>query len=111
VAFQGAYVEDAYLGLFLQLGVAGLLVFAAAIVLSGRRLGARLADAGPRERGLAAGFAGAVVAGLVLALTQSFVYSAGNVATLTFWVSLLCAAAALRQRSASTSRSSGAVSP
>jgi O-antigen ligase len=98
VAFQGGYVENAYIGLVLQLGAAGLVLFALAIVVVGRRIAARLPAAAGDDRRLAAGFAGVVAGGLALAATQSFVYSAGNVATVPFWVATLAAVATLRER-------------
>jgi hypothetical protein len=86
--------ENSYVGLGLQLGVVGVALFVAlavALLLEGRRAARR-----PAVRLLTAGAAGAVVAGLALALTQSFVYAAGNNAALAFWLSafLLPAAAA-----------------
>jgi O-antigen ligase len=96
IAFQGSYVENSYIGLVLQLGAAGLLLFVLFVVLAGRRLVRGLRGAASAEqRRLPAGFAGAAAAGLVLAITQSFAYSAGNVATLTFWIATLAAAASL----------------
>jgi O-antigen ligase len=77
--------ENSYVGLFLQLGVAGILVFVvlvASLVAPAVRVLRR-----PREPAarLAAACAGGLVAGLVLALTQSFIYSAGNNATAAVW--------------------------
>jgi O-antigen ligase len=80
--------ENSYIGVFLQLGVAGLvllLALLAALVFAGVRTALRTAAP---VRGLAAAALGGVAAGLVLALTQSYLYSAGNNATLPVW---LCA--------------------
>jgi O-antigen ligase len=86
--FAGGVPENSYIGIFLQLGVAGLVSFAlllATIVASG--FGAL-----PRS-GAAAACAGVVTAGLVAAVVQSYIYSVGNVATVTFWVAAFLLAA------------------
>jgi hypothetical protein len=103
VAFQGSYAENAYIGLLLQIGALGLAVFLFAFVVAARRMRHQLAVGDEDERHWAAAFVGATAAGLVLALTQSFVGSAGNVAVLTFWIATLAATVRLGQRSASTS--------
>jgi O-antigen ligase len=87
VAFQGSFVENAYLGLLLQIGIVGLLCLAGGVFVLTRRMRAAL----PVSRDHVAAFAGVVAAGLVLALTQSFLASAGNVAALTFWTALFAA--------------------
>lgn len=92
--FQGANPENAYLGLLLQLGGVGLalfLVLGLALVVSGT---AALRHAKGGERGLIAATLGAVLAGAVLMVSQSYVYSVGNIATVTFWV-CACMLAAL----------------
>lgn len=84
--FQGANPENAYLGLMLQLGGVGLILFLA--------LGFVLLFVGAdsirrsrgEERGILAATLGAVVAGAVLMLSQSYIYSVGNIATPTFWI-------------------------
>ena len=94
--FYSAVAENSYAGLFLQLGAAGLslfvLTFGAVLVaaISARR---RLDEAGRR---LTAVTAAAVAAGLVLGLSQSYVYAVGNIATVAVWsgVALLAATAA-----------------
>jgi O-antigen ligase len=98
VAFQGGYVENAYFGLFLQLGTAGLLLLGVALVVVGRRVRHGLSAADDAAAGLGTAFTGAVVAGLVLATSQSFPFSAGNVAVLTFWTALIAAPAMLTRR-------------
>jgi O-antigen ligase len=80
--------ENSYVGMFLQLGALGLLLFlalAGVLLLEGVRAARRAA---PALRGLAAAAAGGLVAGLVLALTQSYLYVAGSNATMAVW---LCA--------------------
>ena len=84
--FDGSRPENSYIGLALQLGLAGLALFlAAAGVLALRAL--RLLRRGPAASAEAAA-AGVVAAGLLLGVVQSYVYSVGNVATIPFW---LCA--------------------
>jgi hypothetical protein len=77
--------ENSYLGLFLQLGVAGILLFGALVTTLGA--GAMRVLRSPREPAarLAAACAGGLVAGLLLALTQSYIYAAGNNATAAVW--------------------------
>ena len=71
--------ENAYLGTLLQLGFVGLLVL---LVL----LGAILARTRSARSGLAAACAGAVACGLILAVGQSFLTSAGSPAMAPFWL-------------------------
>jgi hypothetical protein len=74
-------------GLFLELGIVGLLAFgvlaAALLVRAGRRVRALEG----LRRGLAAACAGAFAGGLALALFQSYVYAPGNNATVALWLS------------------------
>ena len=86
--FDSSLPENSYIGMLLQLGVAGALAFAtllAAIVAGGARV---LRGSAP-GRLEATACAAVVAAGLVLALTQSYLTSVGNVATVTFWVGAL----------------------
>jgi O-Antigen ligase len=85
--------ENSYVGLSLQLGVVGVAVFLA--LVGSLLLAAWHASRHARVRLVSAAAAGAFVAGLALALTQSFVYAAGNNATLAVWLAafLLPAAA------------------
>jgi hypothetical protein len=87
--------ENSYVGLFLQLGLAGLasfLALVAALAWSARRA-LRAATGAAR---LAAACAGGLAAGLALALTQSYIYAAGSNAAAATWLCafLLPAAAA-----------------
>ena len=86
--FDSSLPENSYIGTVLQLGVVGALAFAAllaAIAAAGARA-LRRAAPGRLETAACASVA---TAGLVLAVTQSFVTSVGNVATVTFWVAAL----------------------
>ena len=87
-SFFGGSPENSYVGVFLQLGIAGLVVilaFAAALVAALARSIRRLDG---EARRAAAACTAVVCAGLVLAVVQSYLYAAGNNATLTVW---LCA--------------------
>jgi O-antigen ligase len=95
--FEGARVENSYIGWLLQLGTVGLAAFAACVgaaVLAGRRALCR--------GGFGTAAAGGLAGGLVVALVQSYVYAAGNIAALSFWLSAgLVAVAAVPSREAS----------
>jgi O-antigen ligase len=87
-SFFGGSPENSYVGVFLQLGIAGLVVLlalAAALVAALARAVRRLKG---EARRAAAACTAVVCAGLVLAVVQSYLYAAGNNATLTVW---LCA--------------------
>ena len=81
--FVGGLPENSYVGLALQLGFAGLLVFAA-LVVALVRPGLR-APRGPR-RALAGAGLGVLAAGLAIACVQSYVYSVGNLAAAALWI-------------------------
>jgi O-antigen ligase len=90
--FVGGLPESSYLGLALQLGIAGLVALAAlvaALALAGLR-----ALSGPR-RGLAAAGLGVLAAGLAIAVVQSYLYSVGNIATAALWIPAFLLPAAL----------------
>ena len=78
--FVGGSPENSYLGISLQLGLVGLVLLLALVA----------ALTWPLRRALrndvAAACAGAVAAGLVLAVVQSYVYSVGNIGTATLWI-------------------------
>jgi hypothetical protein len=87
-SFFGGSPENSYVGVFLQLGLAGLVVvlaLAAALVVACASAVRRLQG---EARRAAAACTAVVCAGLVLAVVQSYIYAAGNNATLTVW---LCA--------------------
>jgi O-antigen ligase len=83
-AFNGQYVENSFIGVYLQLGAVGLISFlallAVAAVAGVRAI--RAADADSPGPALAA----VVATGIVLMLVQSYAYSVGNVVTVAFWV-------------------------
>ena len=84
-SFFGGSPENSYIGIFLQLGIAGLvLLVLLALLLVGASLVA-LRRLGERERRIAAACAAALVTGLALAVVQSSLYAVGNTATLAIW--------------------------
>lgn len=91
--FVSSVVENSFLGVFLQLGLVGVAILVAALALplgAWFRVRRRLA---PEEREVGAVCAAVVVAGVALAVPQSFVTSVGSPPTAPFWVSLFLLAA------------------
>jgi len=87
--FQGGLPENSYLGLLLQVGAVGLILCLGTFLVAAFA-GARVLRAGEREsRGIVAVSLAMVSVGLVLMLFQSYVYSVGNIATVSFWLGLL----------------------
>jgi hypothetical protein len=87
--FQGGFVENTYIGLFLQLGVAGLALFAsllAALAWSAVRL-VRSVPAG--AAGPAAGALGVLVAAVIIGISQSGLLAVGNIAASSIWICVL----------------------
>lgn len=94
--FQGDRPENSFVGIYLQLGLAGLALLVA-IALPVARRGMRVTRslaARPEALRVALAAAGVVTAGGLFALVQSYVYSAGNIASLTVWTSLFVLAGA-----------------
>lgn len=105
--FDGSFVENSFIGMYLQLGGVGLLLFVAlvvAIALSALRLARRGAATFP-----APALLGVVGAGIVLMPVQSYAYAVGNVATVSFWVVGFLVASASAELSRSTARRRGDV--
>jgi O-antigen ligase len=78
--FAGGLPENSYIGLALQVGILGLLSFIVLVAVVLERT-VRL-----RHRPIAAATVGVVVAALVLAGVQSYIYSVGNIGTATVWI-------------------------
>ena len=86
--FQGARTENSVLGILLQMGLIGLLpllAFLMVLVRTGARA-FRSAEEAVRLQAVAP--LGVLAAAVVLVFVQSYVYSVGNVATVTVWVAL-----------------------
>ena len=90
--FQGGTSENSVIGLLLQVGIVGLLLIVAlvGVVVCGAVRVIRRAQA---DRTIAGVGLGVIVSGLVLALFQAYVYSVGDVATMTVWVIIFVTAA------------------
>jgi O-antigen ligase len=94
-AFEGRFVENSYLGLFLQLGLAGVVLFATllvALVWSAARI--------VRRSGPAAASAGVLVAACLIGMTQSGLLSVGNIAATSIWICVLLLPVLAFERSA-----------
>jgi O-antigen ligase len=80
--FQGRRPESSFLGLYLQLGAAGVAIFVALLAIL-----AWIALEAIRRHGREAIVVAAVCASAgSMFLIESYVYSIGNVASLTFWI-------------------------
>ena len=99
-SFVSDAVENSFIGVFLQLGVLGIVVLVAALVLPLAAWWRVRSQLDPEQRESAAACAGAVVAGIVLAVPQSYLTSVGSPPTAAFWVAFfLLGALAIRTRS------------
>jgi hypothetical protein len=98
--FFGGSAENSYVGIFLQLGLTGVLLLGAvilALLIACLRAFRRLRGT---ERRAAAACTGALLTGLGIALVQSYLYAVGNTATLTVWMCAFLGAALGAQRAA-----------
>lgn len=84
--FDSDLVENSYIGAALQLGIVGILL------LTGVILAALGPFARKPSRGTQAAWAGVAAAALVVAITQSYLFSVGNIGTATAWISLFLVA-------------------
>lgn len=84
--FSGGRPENSFVGIFLQLGIVGLVAFLGAVAAY------LLAFLRQPQNTAAAASAGVLVAGTVMCMFQSYVYSVGNIATTTFWIAALLTA-------------------
>ena len=83
--FEGSYTENSFVGMFLQLGLVGTLLLLLPFLLIGRAVLRARREFGAYDRGVVGATAGMVAGGLAVALFQSYLYSVGNMAALTFW--------------------------
>ncbi|MEP7335537.1 MAG: O-antigen ligase family protein [Actinomycetota bacterium] len=93
VFFNSNVPENSYVGILLQLGIVGLVVLlalAVALVLPSLRRGSSR---------VAVAATAALAAALVLAFFQSYLYAAGNAATIAAWVCAFAATGAAAARS------------
>jgi hypothetical protein len=93
VGFNSGVPENSYIGVLLQLGLVGLgalLAVALALLVPVVRSRTRLDAA---QRTVVAAGVGALAAGLVLGVFQSFLYAPGNNATAALWISAFVVAA------------------
>ncbi|HEY3962173.1 MAG TPA: hypothetical protein VGL84_06570, partial [Gaiellaceae bacterium] len=89
-AFEGGFVENSYLSMFLQLGAVGVAAFIALIVFLARD-GVRACRANSIDtRAPAAAASGALLAGAAIGMTQSGLLAVGNIASVGLWLSVLC---------------------
>ena len=86
--FQGGTPENSILGVLLQVGLVGLLLLVALVAIVVAGAARALRGAKSHERSAARVGLGVLAAALVLTFFQAYVYSVGNVATLTVWVVL-----------------------
>jgi O-antigen ligase len=91
--FRGLFTENSFVGMFLELGLVGVLLLLAPFVIVATLALRVVRRPTGDQRSLAAVGAASTTAGLVIAFFQSYLYSVGNVATLTFWVILFLAVA------------------
>lgn len=105
--FNGGSAENSFLGILLQLGLVGIAlisVFGIALLYRASRLVATVREAG--ESAIAAGL-GVLVSAVGVMVIQSYLYSVGNVATATVWISIfLLGAAVFEPRAAREGRPS-----
>lgn len=84
--FQSDLPENSYLGLFLQLGALGVAVFLGLVAVLVLRAATALRRLGRGKTNLTAACGGALAVALLLGLSQSYIYSVGNVATASVWI-------------------------
>ena len=89
--------RSSYLGMYLQLGVVGVLLLVAAWLVLARSALALL-RARSRDVTVAAVCAAIVIAGLCLTVVQSYVYSVGNIASVSFWAATFLLAVSAPER-------------
>lgn len=86
--FNGGLPENSFIGIVLQLGLVGVAVisgFGLLLLYRSLRLYGSTRDA---DRGVIAAGLGVLVAAVGVMLIQSYLYSVGNVATATVWITL-----------------------
>jgi O-antigen ligase len=98
--FVSEAVENSFIGVFLQLGVLGVALLVVALALPLAAWWRVRSELEPERGEYAAACAGAVVAGIVLAVPQSYVTAVGSPPTAAFWIAFfLLASSVARTRS------------
>jgi len=90
--FAAGLPENSYIGVYLQLGAVGLAAFVALVVALA------LAAVRRRARPETIVSLAVLVSALVLAVVQSYIYSVGDIATVTVWVCAFLGLAAVNRR-------------
>jgi hypothetical protein len=101
--FQGAYTESSFVGMFLQLGAIGLLLILLPFAVGGAMVVRAVRRRSGVDREVLAVAFGMVAAAFVGGFFQSYLYSVGNIGTLTAWASvatLMCVASTRTRRAA-----------
>ena len=91
--FVSQAVENSFIGVFLQLGSVGVVLLLVALALPLAAWWRVRSELGPERGEYAAACAGAVVAGIVLAVPQSYLTSVGSPPTAAFWIAFFLLAA------------------
>jgi O-Antigen ligase len=91
--FFGGSAENSYVGMFLQLGLLGVVLLAAVALVLLLACVRALRAVRVVERPAAAACTAALLAGLAIAFVQSYLYSVGNTAMLTVWICAFLGAA------------------
>jgi O-antigen ligase len=97
--FVAELPENSFIGAALQLGLAGLGLLVAIAAAAAAALLHAVSRPKSESRSVAAACAGVGVAALALASTQSYLFSVGNIATTSAWLSLFLLVAAGGPRS------------
>jgi hypothetical protein len=91
--FVSEAVENSFIGVFLQLGALGVALLVVALALPLAAWWNVRSELDSEQREYAAACAGTVVAGIVLAVPQSYLTAVGSPPTATFWIAFFLLAA------------------
>jgi hypothetical protein len=84
--YQGSFAENSFVGIFLELGLVGVLLLLAPFAMSLKAAARTVRRPVGIEREVSSLGVAVAAGGFVIAFFQSYLYSVGNVGTLTFWV-------------------------
>jgi len=99
-SFEGNFVENTYLGLFLQIGAAGLALFVGLLLALAWSAFGFLRRGARAHLGPVAAAGGVLIAAILIGMTQSGVLSVGNIATTSIWLCVLPLPLLARMRTA-----------